>query len=360
MIKGYTFKGFTYQDYSFKNLKENEYEIPMGSHPGGFGFNRKFESHTGIDLYCKDGDEIQLLKSGVISDIGIFTGEKADSPWWEETYFIEVTTENEKIIYGEIYKPDKNIGEIVHSGDIIGKVKKVLKRDKGRPMSMLHLEYYIDDVLSNPLLLFLDLFNEAYPSKETYETLYKRFLGKSILNNFVFDYHNKNCLDLCGGAGYHSTMMHSFGGNVTYYDQSKIMISEEVKENIDISKIHDTVENINKLEAKFHIVVCQQAVNYWFNEENIIKLHNIIDTNGRFVFNTFVSMVDNINIKNINGVEEYSEKVDKYVLHIQDNRHRTIFKNITLGEYIEVLQKYFIVEYHQHKQSLLFICTKIN
>jgi len=36
--------------WSFPLLRTNG--IPKGNHPGAFGYNRKFDHHTGVDLYC--------------------------------------------------------------------------------------------------------------------------------------------------------------------------------------------------------------------------------------------------------------------------------------------------------------------
>lgn len=45
------------------------------------------------------------------------------------------------VVYGEI-TPSVKVNDIVVPGWTIGHVKKVLKEDKGRPMSMLHLELH--------------------------------------------------------------------------------------------------------------------------------------------------------------------------------------------------------------------------
>lgn len=54
-----------------------------------------------------------------------------------------VEHKNFVINYGEVI-PEKNIkvGDKVKAGDIIGRVMTVLLKDKGMPMSMLHLEMY--------------------------------------------------------------------------------------------------------------------------------------------------------------------------------------------------------------------------
>ena len=52
------------------------------------------------------------------------------------------------MVYGEIVSRfGLQIGQKVEAGDLIGWVKQVLKHDKGRPMSMLHIELHKHDTL---------------------------------------------------------------------------------------------------------------------------------------------------------------------------------------------------------------------
>ena len=126
-------------------LKKYEYIIPDSSMCGGYGFKRKYDTHTGVDLYCNDGDNVYCIEGGVVVDICEFTGVN-ESPWWEDTYAIVIKGKSGFILYGEII-PESNfkIGSDVKEGDLIGNVKRVLKKDKGvTPTSMLHLKLYND------------------------------------------------------------------------------------------------------------------------------------------------------------------------------------------------------------------------
>lgn len=120
------------------------------SHPiqpqGLFGTIRKHDIHTGLDLYAEDGTVVTCIKDGVITEIFQFTGESVGTPWWEDTYAVLVSSESIEILYGEMYNPRLRKGSTVNSGDVIGKVKRVLKADKGiTPTSMLHLEVWEKD-----------------------------------------------------------------------------------------------------------------------------------------------------------------------------------------------------------------------
>ena len=72
-----------------------------------------------------------------------FTGSKANppSPWWRNTQAVLIEGKSGVVVYGEI-QTDLEVGDLVAAGMIVGDVKTVLTKDKGRPMSMLHLELH--------------------------------------------------------------------------------------------------------------------------------------------------------------------------------------------------------------------------
>jgi murein DD-endopeptidase MepM/ murein hydrolase activator NlpD len=119
------------------NKKYNISDIPE---QGRFGGVRKFDIHTGVDLYCDDGEPVYAIENGVVVNISNFTGK--DSPWWFETYAILIEGESGVILYGELYKPSLSIGDVVIAGEQLGCVKRVLRNDKGLPTTMLHIELY--------------------------------------------------------------------------------------------------------------------------------------------------------------------------------------------------------------------------
>jgi murein DD-endopeptidase MepM/ murein hydrolase activator NlpD len=118
-------------------------EIPKSPHPGSFGYVRKNHIHEGVDLYANDGDNVYAIEDGTVTAIIPFTGEIADSPWWNNTYSILINHKTCALNYGELIpSKDLKVGDTVNAGDIIGQIRTVLKKDKGRPMSMLHIEMY--------------------------------------------------------------------------------------------------------------------------------------------------------------------------------------------------------------------------
>lgn len=123
--------------------------IPLNHHPGAFGFQRKKNHHTGVDLYTNDGEAVFAAEDGEVVKIDIFTGPKLGHDWWEETYGVMVEGISGVVNYGEIIpNQDLNIGQKITRGTCIGKVKRVLFPDRFRPdipghsCSMLHFELY--------------------------------------------------------------------------------------------------------------------------------------------------------------------------------------------------------------------------
>lgn len=119
-----------------------KHPLPKPGDAGYFGAIRRFDIHTGIDLYCDDGDPVYAMENGVVVGIEAFTGENAGSPWWEDTWAILIEGESGVIVYGEItILPNIEVNDLIDEGQLLGTVKRVLKKDKGvYPTSMLHLE----------------------------------------------------------------------------------------------------------------------------------------------------------------------------------------------------------------------------
>lgn len=123
--------------------------IPINHHPGAFGFCRRKNHHTGVDLYTNDGEPVFAVEDGVIVKIDVFTGPKLGHTWWEETWNVMVEGSSGVVNYGEVTPvASLSIGINIKRGDKIANVKRVLFLGKERPdisghsTSMLHLELY--------------------------------------------------------------------------------------------------------------------------------------------------------------------------------------------------------------------------
>jgi hypothetical protein len=121
---------------------KDDYNLDLIPEENRFGYKRKFDYHTGVDLFCDNNTPVYSMYNGHVTSIHEFTGFK-ESPWWNDTYAIMVYHPeiDKTFLYGELL-PAVNINDTIHAGQLLGCVKQVLKKDKGRPMSMLHIECY--------------------------------------------------------------------------------------------------------------------------------------------------------------------------------------------------------------------------
>lgn len=112
-----------------------------------FGAVRKYDIHTGIDLFTNIVEPVYAMTDSLVVQVGWFTGIDAvpESPWWNPTKYVICQTQyNNDILYflyGEI-STSLEVGQYLKAGDLIGNVLEVLKNNKGLPTSMLHFEVY--------------------------------------------------------------------------------------------------------------------------------------------------------------------------------------------------------------------------
>ncbi len=139
--------------------------LPINHHPGAFGFTRKHDVHTGVDLYCKPDSKVYAMEDGMVVANDIFTGQDVGTKWWNTTRYLFVIGSAGCICYGEI-EPTVNIFDIVREGDVLGSVIPVLPEHKirkdimGHSNYMLHMELY-DIIVPEPVIWNL---NEEKPN----------------------------------------------------------------------------------------------------------------------------------------------------------------------------------------------------
>jgi len=142
--RGQTIDSYSFLDYDWKK----ETEINMFPHVGAFGTRRRHDIHKGIDIYAEIGTPVYPVEDGEVVDICPFTGPAAGFPFWEDTIGVYVAGKSGIVVYGELGSTELKIGDKVFAGDPfhqrtkIGEVARVLKTDKGRPVSMLHIELH--------------------------------------------------------------------------------------------------------------------------------------------------------------------------------------------------------------------------
>jgi len=140
-------------------------DIPVASHHGAYMVKRRFDVHTGVDLFTCEGSDVFSIEEGEIVAIRKFTGNEAGTDFWENTMAIDIEGKTGTICYGEI-EPSSSlkVGDTVKGGQFIGKVKRVLKEYKGKATSMLHvaihrhgLKYLLKDQNDPDMESFYDL-----------------------------------------------------------------------------------------------------------------------------------------------------------------------------------------------------------
>lgn len=131
----------------FASHTEGNTGIPVGdAHPGAFGHVRANHVHEGVDLYCPDGTPVHAVEDGVVVALIPFTGHLAvpPSPWWHDTLAVLVEGSSGVVVYGEVgIGVGVRVGTRLVAGEAFAHVVQVLRKDKGRPMSMLHLELHV-------------------------------------------------------------------------------------------------------------------------------------------------------------------------------------------------------------------------
>jgi len=143
--------GLTTDSDSFKNINIHEQvEIPSLPHVGSFGVERRFDVHKGVDLYADVGTPVYAVEDGVVCLIRPFTGVDAGCDWWLDTEALNIAGASGVAVYGEIsVNPGLYLGCEILRGEYIGFVKRVLKKDKGRPTSMLHFALHKHGIQGN-------------------------------------------------------------------------------------------------------------------------------------------------------------------------------------------------------------------
>lgn len=129
----------TADSLSFRHMPEGATGLPVAPHPGAFGVQRKNHVHEGVDIYVPEGTPVFAVEPGRVVAVRPFTGPVLGHHWWLPTQAVWVEGPSGVVVYGEI-APSVSDGQLVEAGALLGHVARVLKTDKGRPTSMLHLE----------------------------------------------------------------------------------------------------------------------------------------------------------------------------------------------------------------------------
>lgn len=127
-----------------KPIRVLTHPLPELGEPGAFGTVRKHDIHTGVDLYAPKETLIYTMEAGTVVAVEAFTGEHADSPWWNDTWAILIEGVSGVIVYGELDHCHLQVGDSLWENELVGWIEPVLKKDKGvTPTGMLHIELHV-------------------------------------------------------------------------------------------------------------------------------------------------------------------------------------------------------------------------
>ena|GEM_PF-904561 len=151
-----------------------------------------------------------------------------------------------------------------------------------------------------------------------YDDLYARYLTRNLdrLIEAAGSVEGKRVLDLCTGSGIVAKRARELGASwVMGVDESEDMTKDipvlPTDGGLDFVCNASIGADFNRIicwdyGVKFDIVICRQAVNYWWSRKNLEDILGVIDSKGCFVFNTF---------HGDNWINPKSPSVKKYILN---------------------------------------------
>lgn len=213
--------------------------------------------------------------------------------------------------------------------------------------------------------------NMPYPPHAVYRKLYARYFKGDRTEKMVAlagDLSGKVVLDLCGGGGRLSAVALAAGAKVTLVDDSNDM-SETVPPGITRAcrRAQSWLSSFCAND-EYDVVFCQQAVNYWLDEDSAAHLGATIKPGGLFIFNTFnrkptgVPVVKQYEHEGANFVEVSWLTGEATVQHLQIREgapaHSTQFKWISEEQFRELLSPHFSLCEIRDGATSVWFCTR--
>lgn len=214
----------------------------------------------------------------------------------------------------------------------------------------------------------------SYPDHERYRALYARYHERGVaeLLRLLIPLNGADVADLCGGDGrLTSEILASGARHVVFVDAESRMVPETIRKHerviVMIEEVHVALTKIIENEHLLDRIVCQQAVNYWLNEETAIAVANALKPGGIFAFNTFnqkPSEKPRVLEYELGGgaFVEISWLVGEIVHHVQIrdglSPHETAFLWLSPEKIRGLLEPYFVIDEDRHKKTSLYRCEK--
>jgi len=213
---------------------------------------------------------------------------------------------------------------------------------------------------------------------DEYDRMYARFLKRPVDDLLLAagPISGKIMVDLCAGGLRASVRAKELGAKfVLAVDISRKMMSRAKKmENAPDRCVVSDLTRCSKTNfflgtGEFDLAICQQAVNYWWNEDAVERISKGLKDTGSFVFNTFIQRPGDAPSRyeyQIDG-RRYSEEVwmvgDK-IVHLQKcgaDTHKSTFQWIPPQSFMLTLHEHFEeVQYDKFNngKTLVFVARK--
>ena len=130
-----------------------------------------------------------------------------------------------------------------------------------------------------------------------YEAMYARYIGRNLdqLILAAGPVEGKRVLDLCAGSGAVSRRVKELGAaHVTAADKSRKMLEGLFEKGVDQVVVLDQPDYqialgsiVEQVGSEYDLVICRQAVNYWWSTNSLSDAMLPLKRGGFFVFNTF-------------------------------------------------------------------------
>lgn len=212
-----------------------------------------------------------------------------------------------------------------------------------------------------------------YPKHALYETLYARYLAPGRTEQLLAlcgELAGRRVLDLCGGGGRAARLALQAGAcEVVLVDASPAM-TRELAETPGLNVLIAQVEcalHAPLSEAPFDAVLCQQAINYWFDPALFAPLRAQMAAGGVFVFNTFWDAPGSYPVP-----KEYVYEGRRYlelswmssaatIEHVQVCEglapHTTRFQWVSPEAFRAALEPHFLVEEYREGKTSVYRCV---
>lgn len=203
-----------------------------------------------------------------------------------------------------------------------------------------------------------------------YEALYAQYHTRGIeeiLGLLGDSVRGGDFLDLCAGDGRLSRRLTEAGArSVTLVDSAPHIIpqefwSDEEHYRVFVERVRTVLLQRAFDQPLFDGVVCQQAINYWFEDRSAYLVARVLKPGGLFVFNTFNERPDSKPRVSQYELHEHSFVevswlIGDMVHHLQVrdglSHHHTRFRWISPEGFQERLDPYFVIEeFHEGRTS---------